>query len=246
MGWALTWDLLTVALAVVLLWLGARYLGRRQPARLQADAAAWLRAASTAATEPGPASAVAGLWQARRHELLNDLQVVSGWLQMQRSDEAARHLGRMIDSLQNEGRALHGLPEPLALALLSGAAAAAEAGVAVGFMREGEICAAAGPAPAWQPAGLVLRDLLRTAAPEAAQGGAGQVRPRLAITVATVPAAGCRITVTAPAPLRSAAALALLPVLAERAAALGGRLAGLPGPELELWLPTPPGAGWVG
>ncbi|MFZ5816381.1 MAG: Spo0B domain-containing protein [Bacillota bacterium] len=46
------------------------------------------------------------LLRAQRHSFLNHLQVISGWLQLERSDRAAQYIRRVAAQLEAEGQVL--------------------------------------------------------------------------------------------------------------------------------------------
>lgn len=59
------------------------------------------------------------LVRSQRHSYMNHLQVISGWLQLNRVDRAQQYLQALADRLSVESEAVRRLPGDVALALLS-------------------------------------------------------------------------------------------------------------------------------
>ncbi|HEX3031947.1 MAG TPA: Spo0B domain-containing protein [Bacillota bacterium] len=55
----------------------------------------------------------------KRHELLNHIQVISGYMQLNKPEKAKEYLTKVADQLVTEGKICHCKSEPVAVALLT-------------------------------------------------------------------------------------------------------------------------------
>ena len=87
----------------------------------------------------------------QRHSFLNHLQVISGWLQLGKSDRAVQYIARAVARLEAEGQALQRLDSPeVALFLIETGLEAEPYGVAVRWRVSGPVDPALLPAARMQ------------------------------------------------------------------------------------------------
>lgn len=94
-----------------------------------------------------------GLLRGQRHSFLNHLQVISGWLQLGKSDRAAQYITRAVAHLEAEGQALQRIDSPeVALFLIETGLEAEPYGVVLRWRVSGPVDPAALPAARLQVA----------------------------------------------------------------------------------------------
>lgn len=80
------------------------------------------------------------LLQGQRHSFLNHLQVVSGWLQLGKTDRAVQHIARTAACMEAEGQALRRIDSPeVGLFLVEIGQAAEPYGVTVDWRVAGSV-----------------------------------------------------------------------------------------------------------
>ena len=129
--------------------------------------------------------------RAYRHGLANQLQFVSGWLELGDVARARAALAALRARLEAEARLASALPEPLAAYLLAQAVLSEDRGVSVDFdLAPGAPAAGAADPGRWQAARAQLADGWRRLE-AACLGGAGPARLRVRL-------AGTRLVLEAP------------------------------------------------
>ncbi len=80
------------------------------------------------------------LLRAQRHSFMNHLQVISGWLQMGKTDRAAQYISQVAGRMESEGNVLRHAQSPaVALFVLSSAMEAEPFGVTIDWRVNGPV-----------------------------------------------------------------------------------------------------------
>ncbi|MFZ5827097.1 MAG: Spo0B domain-containing protein [Bacillota bacterium] len=126
------------------------------------------------------------LLRSQRHSFLNHLQVISGWLQLGKSERAAQYIARAVALLEAESRALRRIDSPeVALFLMEMGIEAEPYGVTLRWRVDGAVDPALLPAARRQ-----VKEALEQAARLPEGGRSLTIRLGSAITVHTPPASG--------------------------------------------------------
>lgn len=124
------------------------------------------------------AGAVLGLVRTLKHDFFNHLQVISGYLQLDKSSEAKEYIRRVVDEYAGFSRIIRlGLPEA-ALAFLLSRDEAEKRGIEMAFEIRTDLAA---PGLPGKEAGFCLESILAEAVSSAAPSRAGHRRVKVCL-----------------------------------------------------------------
>lgn len=130
------------------------------------------------------------LLRSQRHSIMNHLQVLSGWLQLQRPDRAAQYIDALAARLAADAEALRRVPPETGFLVLGIALEAEIYGVAVDWQVHGPVTTLTRDATAVFQAQMRAAIKLVSTAPEPARRVAVTLGPGSGASIHTLPSEG--------------------------------------------------------